>query len=206
MIKYLTPVFIYILYSWIPLIRTRLFRSLCYYEPFSLDLPFSQLLSVQLYYHIISRWRGICLFQGTLAGLLIGLAQLNCSELRLKRLCCRSGLLGIDRVVSYALSEWLADIRGTQLSRILGGVGPVHSFLQLFQGLVDLVWLPIDQYRRDGRVMRGLQRGANSFTTSSAMAFLELTNRVVQLIQVRASVAWQEQSLWPYHLLVSSLS
>jgi len=128
--------------------------------------------------------------QGTLAGLLIGLAQLNCSELRLKRLCCRSGLLGIDRVINYALSEWLTDIRGTQLPGILGGVGPVHSFRQLFQGLVDLVWLPIDQYRRDGRVMRGLQRGANSFTTSSAMAFLELTNRVVQMIQVAAETAY----------------
>lgn len=128
--------------------------------------------------------------QGTLAGLLIGLGQLNCSELRLKRLCCRSGLLGVDRVVNYALSEWLADIKGTQLPGILGGVGPVHSFLQLFQGLVDLVWLPIDQYRRDGRVMRGLQRGANSFTTSSAMAFLELTNRVVQMIQVAAETAY----------------
>ena len=130
----------------------------------------------------------LCFTQGTLAGLLIGLAQLNCSELRLKRLCCRSGLLGIDRVVNYALSEWLTDIKGTQLPGILGGVGPVHSFLQLFQGLVDLVWLPIDQYRRDGRVMRGLQRGANSFTTSSAMAFIELTNRVVQVIQVRGDV------------------
>lgn len=29
--------------------------------------------------------------QGTFAGLLIGLAQLNCSELKLKRLCCRHG-------------------------------------------------------------------------------------------------------------------
>ena len=123
--------------------------------------------------------------QGTLAGLLIGLAQLNCSELRLKRLCCRSGLLGIDKVVSYALAEWLTDIRQTQLPGILGGVGPVYSFVQLFQGLVDLVWLPIDQYRKDGRVMRGLQRGANAFTTSSAMAFLELTNRAVHLVQVR---------------------
>lgn len=128
--------------------------------------------------------------QGTLVGLLIGLGQLNCSELRLKRLCCRSGLLGMDRVINYALSEWLSDIRSTQLPRILGGVGPVHSFLQLFQGLVDLVWLPIDQYRRDGRVIRGLQRGANSFTTSSAMAFLELTNRVVQMIQAAAETAY----------------
>lgn len=29
--------------------------------------------------------------QGTLAGILIGLAQLNCSELKLKRLCYRHG-------------------------------------------------------------------------------------------------------------------
>lgn len=29
--------------------------------------------------------------QGTFAGILIGLAQLNCSELKLKRLCCRHG-------------------------------------------------------------------------------------------------------------------
>lgn len=29
--------------------------------------------------------------QGTFMGLLIGLAQLNCSELKLKRLCCRHG-------------------------------------------------------------------------------------------------------------------
>lgn len=32
--------------------------------------------------------------------------------------------------------------------------------------------------------MRGLQRGANSFTTSTAMAALELTSRLVQAIQV----------------------
>lgn len=124
------------------------------------------------------------LIQGTFAGLLIGLADLNCSELNLKRLCCRSGLLGFDRVINFALAEWLNDIKRTQLPSILGGVGPVHSFVQLFQGVVDLVWLPIEQYRRDGRVMRGLQRGANSFTTSSAMAFLELTNRVVHIVQV----------------------
>lgn len=82
------------------------------------------------------------------------------------------------------MTEWLNDIKRTQLPSILGGVGPVHSFVQLFQGVVDLVWLPIEQYKRDGRVMRGLQRGANSFTTSSAMAFLELTNRVVHVVQV----------------------
>ncbi|MEE6527486.1 hypothetical protein FKM82_028891 [Ascaphus truei] len=70
-------------------------------------------------------------YQGTFAGILIGLAQLNCSELKLKRLCCRNGLLGTDKVVSYALNEWLTDIRKNQLPGILGGVGPMHSVVQL---------------------------------------------------------------------------
>lgn len=66
----------------------------------------------------------------------------------------------------------------------MGGVGPTHSFVQLVQGVKDLFWLPVEQYRRDGRIMRGLQRGASSFTTSSAMAFLELTNKLVQVVHV----------------------
>lgn len=56
--------------------------------------------------------------------------------------------------------------------------------ISLVQGIRDLFWLPIEQYQKDGRIVRGLQRGANSFTTSTAMAALELTNRLVQAIQV----------------------
>lgn len=52
------------------------------------------------------------------------------------------------------------------------------------QGIRDLFWLPIEQYQKDGRIVRGLQRGANSFTTSTAMAALELTTRLIHLIQV----------------------
>lgn len=52
------------------------------------------------------------------------------------------------------------------------------------QGLRDLVWLPVEQYRKDGRIVRGLQRGANSFMTCTAMSTLELTNRLVQAVQV----------------------
>uniref|UniRef100_K7FR71 Autophagy related 2A n=1 Tax=Pelodiscus sinensis TaxID=13735 RepID=K7FR71_PELSI len=128
--------------------------------------------------------------QGTFAGILIGLAQLNCSELKLKRLCCRHGLLGVDKVISYALTEWLTDIRKNQLPGILGGVGPMHSVLQLFHGLRDLFWMPIEQYRKDGRIIRGLQRGAASFGTSTASAALELSNRLVQAIQATAETVY----------------
>lgn len=48
---------------------------------------------------------------GSLSGLLLGLGQLDCSELRLKRICHRHGLLGFDKLVSFLLHEWLSDIK-----------------------------------------------------------------------------------------------
>lgn len=95
-----------------------------------------------------------------------------------------SSLLGVDKVIQYAVTEWLSDIRKNQLPGILGGVGPMHLVVQLFHGVRDLFWLPIEQYRKDGRIIRGLQRGAASFGTSTASAALELSNRLVQAIQV----------------------
>lgn len=71
------------------------------------------------------------LTHGPLAGLLMGLGQLNCSELRLKKLTYRHGILGIDRLIKWALQEWLGDIKRHQLPGLLGGVGPMHSLVQL---------------------------------------------------------------------------
>lgn len=93
-------------------------------------------------------------------------------------------LLGFDKLLTYITQEWLQDIKKHQLPSLLGGVGPMHSFVKLIQGLRDLVQLPIEQYQKDGRIVRGLQRGANSFTTSTAMAALEIATRIVNLIQV----------------------
>ncbi|CAB4005705.1 autophagy-related 2 homolog B isoform X1 [Paramuricea clavata] len=142
---------------------------------FSPDVP------IRLDYH---GKHGMDMGQRSLAGVLFAFAQLNCSEITLRRLCHRSGLMGFDRVLSYALNEWANDIKKRQIPGILGGVGPTYSFVQLVQGVKDLFWLPVEQYRRDGRIMRGLQRGASSFTTSSAMAFIELTNKLVQVVHV----------------------
>ncbi|KAJ8924233.1 hypothetical protein NQ315_007024 [Exocentrus adspersus] len=129
---------------------------------------------------------------GSLPGLLMGLGQLNCSELRLKSVAYRHGLLGFDKLMSYLLQEWLNDIKKNQLPSLLGGVGPMHSL-----GVRDLFWLPIEQFQKDGRIVRGLQRGANSFTTSTAMAALELTSRIIHLIQITAETAYDMLSAGP---------
>ncbi|XP_011303463.1 autophagy-related protein 2 homolog B [Fopius arisanus] len=148
---------------------------------------------VRLDYH----GKRVDLTHGPMAGLLMGLGQLNCSELRLKRLTYRHGLLGFEKLMAYLLSEWLQDIKKNQLPSLLGGVGPMHSLVQLFQGIRDLFWMPIEQYQKDGRIVRGLQRGANSFTTSTAMAALELTSRLVHAIQSTAETAYDMVSPGP---------
>jgi len=108
--------------------------------------------------------------QGTIAGLLMGLGQLNCSQLKLRKIVHRHGLLGVDRVINFALNEWADDIRRNQLPSILGGVGPLHSVVQFFQGVHDLVWLPVEQYKKDGRIIRGLQKGTSAFGKSRVLA------------------------------------
>lgn len=61
----------------------------------------------------------------------MGLAHLNQSELRLKKLHQKHGILGLDRVLSYALTEWFEDIKRHQLPSILGSIGPMNSVRQL---------------------------------------------------------------------------
>lgn len=56
---------------------------------------------------------------------------MNSSELKLKKLVKEDGLLGFDKVVMFAIDEWGKDIKRNQLPSILGGVGPMHSFIQL---------------------------------------------------------------------------
>lgn len=59
-----------------------------------------------------------------------------------------------------------------------------NDFFILVQGIRDLFWLPIEQYQKDGRIVRGLQRGAQSFTARTALAALEITTRIIHLLQV----------------------
>ncbi|XP_076267231.1 autophagy-related 2 isoform X1 [Rhynchophorus ferrugineus] len=156
-------------------------------------VEFARDVLIRLDYH----GKRLDMTHGPIAGLLMGLGQLKYSEIRLKRIVYRHGLLGFNKLVSYLFKEWLNDIKKNQLSNILSGLGPMYAVMQLLQGLRDLFWLPIEQYQKDGRIVRGLQRGANSFTTSTALAALELTSRIIYYIQVTAETAYDMLSPGP---------
>merc|ERR1719474_1204194 len=134
------------------------------------------------------------LTQGALTGILAGLAQLNCSELTLKQLELKQGILGVDKLFVTAANAWLADIRSSQLPALLGGVGPMHAFLQMVYGIRDLVLLPLEQYKKDGRIVRGLQKGTTSFTHSTTLSFLDVTNKFLNVVKFVAELAFDVMS------------
>ncbi|KAH9496150.1 Autophagy- protein 2 A [Bulinus truncatus] len=138
-----------------------------------------------------------CDMDSGMVGMMLGVASLTGSMVKLKRINCQKGILGWDKLLMYAYSEWLNDIRSNQIHSILKGVGSLSIVFQIVQGVMDLIRLPIEQYQKDRRIIRGLQRGANSFTLNTLMAILELTNKVVGSIQYCAEMGYDMMSPGP---------
>lgn len=157
------------------------------------EIVFSPDISICFDYH----GRRVELSKGPVAGLLMGLGQLQCSEIILRKIVYRRGILGFEKVFNFLCKEWLRDIKRNQLPKILSGVGPTYAFVQLFQGIYDLFWLPIEHYQKDGRIIRGLQLGAQSFSARTILAALEITSRLIQLLQFTAETAFDMVSPGP---------
>ena len=128
---------------------------------------------------------------------LIAFGQLRNSEIVLKRIFHKSGLLGISKLIDFAQNEWKKDIINNQIPSVLSGLGPMHSIVDLYSGVKDLFWLPVEQYQKDGRMIRGLQRGTSSFSTASCRAALDLTGRFVGCIQSTAETMHDMVSYGP---------
>ena len=75
-------------------------------------------------------------------------------------------------------------MKATQLVDVISGVAPIRSVVNVGSGVADLVLLPIAQYKKDGRVLRGVQRGTTSFLKSTAMEAIKLGARLATGTQV----------------------
>lgn len=79
---------------------------------------------------------------------------------------------------------WTPDVKANQLADFLSGIAPVRSVVNVGNGVADLVLLPLEQYRRDGRIVRGLQKGAASFSRTTALEAIRLGARLATGTQV----------------------
>jgi autophagy-related protein 2 len=75
-------------------------------------------------------------------------------------------------------------VKANQIADIVSGVSPIRSLVNVGSGVADLILLPIEQYRKDGRIGRGVQKGTNSFVKSTAMEMMKLGARLATGTQV----------------------
>lgn len=69
---------------------------------------------------------------------------------------------------------WTPDVKANQLADIITSIAPIRSLVNVGSGVADLVLLPLEQYGRDRRIVRGVQRGATSFVKSTAIEAIKL--------------------------------
>lgn len=93
-------------------------------------------------------------------------------------------ITGWDRLSTTLQDIWTPDVKANQIADIVSGVSPIRSLVNVGSGVADLILLPIEQYRKDGRVARGVQRGTNSFVKSTAMEMMKLGARLATGTQV----------------------
>ncbi|KAL9078261.1 MAG: hypothetical protein Q9157_002807 [Trypethelium eluteriae] len=84
------------------------------------------------------------------------------------------GILGFDKLHKTLNDIWQPDVRSNQLPGVLAGLAPVRGLVNVGSGVRDLVVVPMREYRKDGRVVRSIQKGAAAFakTTTSELARL----------------------------------
>ncbi|KAJ3015495.1 autophagy- protein 2 [Thoreauomyces humboldtii] len=99
-------------------------------------------------------------------------AEMNLRGVRL------TGVRGWSRIMEGVLGQWLPHIRSTQIPNMASGVTGVRSLVNIGSGLADLVLLPLEQYKKDGRIIRGLQKGAKSFAKAATSETIKIGTKL----------------------------
>ncbi|KAG9320729.1 hypothetical protein KVV02_001777 [Mortierella alpina] len=94
------------------------------------------------------------------------------------------GISGFAKLGQDLVAAWLPHIRSTQVPHMVSGLTPIRSLVNLGSGIADLVLLPIEQYKRDGHIIRGLQKGGQAFTRATTLEALKIGTRLAVGTQV----------------------
>ncbi|GLT98314.1 hypothetical protein SLE2022_158230 [Rubroshorea leprosula] len=96
---------------------------------------------------------------------LINLVPLKGIELKLKHVNA-VGIYGWGGVCETIIEEWLEDISQNQIHKVLRGLPTIRSLLAVGAGAAKLISEPLESYRKDQRVLKGIQRGTIAFLRS----------------------------------------
>ncbi|EPE30394.1 hypothetical protein GLAREA_03361 [Glarea lozoyensis ATCC 20868] len=84
------------------------------------------------------------------------------------------GVSGFDRLGKDLNNIWMPDIKRNQLEGILKGLVLVQPVANLAGGVKQLVTGPIDEYKKDGRIIRSIARSATKVGKSTVTGGIKL--------------------------------
>lgn len=99
------------------------------------------------------------------------------AEMTLRHLTLR-GITGWPRLFDTLNDIWTPDVKANQLADVLSGIAPVRSIVNVGAGVADLILLPIEQYQKDGKIVKGVRKGASRFARVTALEALKLGARL----------------------------
>lgn len=100
-------------------------------------------------------------------------ASLNNAPVKLRHTIVY-GLRGFGPIHKTLNDIWMPDVTRNQLPPIIAGLSAVRELSNIGAGFKDVIAIPIKEYRKDGRLVRSIQKGAFHFgkTTASELARL----------------------------------
>ncbi|BGP28124.1 autophagy-related protein 2 [Rhodotorula toruloides] len=105
------------------------------------------------------------------------------SEMTLRHLVV-TGVSGTSTLSALVQDIWTPDVKAHQLADVVGGIAPIRSVVNVGAGMANLVLLPMEQYRKDGRVVRGLQKGAQAFAKQTTLEAINIGAKLATGTQV----------------------
>ncbi|ENH67680.1 Autophagy-related protein 2 [Fusarium oxysporum f. sp. cubense race 1] len=84
------------------------------------------------------------------------------------------GISGFEKLGKTLNDIWMPDVKANQLPGILAGLAPVRSLVNVGSGFRDLVEVPIREYKKDGRVIRSISKGATAFARTTGTELVKL--------------------------------
>jgi autophagy-related protein 2 len=84
------------------------------------------------------------------------------------------GQVGFDRLGQMLNDIWMPEIKRNQLPGILAGLAPVRSLVNVGSGFRDLIEIPIKEYKKDGKIVRSIGKGAAAFAKTTGTEMVKL--------------------------------
>lgn len=88
------------------------------------------------------------------------------------------GTTGWERLGNTLNDIWTPDVKRTQLAGVLAGVAPVRHLVNVGSGFRDLIEIPIKEYKKDGRIVRSIGKGAAAFARTTGTEIVKLGAKV----------------------------